>query len=164
MAKVELRKIGLSDAKRMLEILNNPHFKYFTVRPKSIKAQEKWIKKSFKQRKENFAHHFVTLYCGKVVGGCGIKINQHRKHIGEIGYFLDEAYWNKGITTKAVRKPEQIGFGKLKLDRIEIVMNPKNKASEKVAIKCGYKKEGLMKKFIKQKNKYSAVWMYAKTR
>jgi len=66
------------------------------------------------------------------------------KFIGEIGYFLDEAYWGRRITTRAVKILEKIGFKKLNLKRIEILMHPKNVASEKVAIKCGYKKEGKM--------------------
>ncbi len=80
-----------------------------------------------------------------MVGGCGIKIDQHRTFIGEIGYFLDEEYWGKGIVTKAVKILEKIGFQKLGLKRIEVLMDPRNIGSEKVAIKCGYKKEGTMK-------------------
>jgi len=42
-------------------------------------------------------------------------------------------------------------------------MQPANKASEKVAIKNNYKKEGLMKKIIKTKDgKMEDAYLYAK--
>lgn len=103
------------------------------------------MRKVSKKRKDDFEDNYSIFYNDNHVGGCGIKIDQHRKFIGEIGYFVDEEYWGKGITLKAVEILEDIGFNKLGLKIIEIIMTPKNKASESVAIKCGYKKEGIKK-------------------
>jgi [ribosomal protein S5]-alanine N-acetyltransferase len=41
-------------------------------------------------------------------------------------------------------------------------MDPRNIGSEKVAIKCNYKKEGTMKKSIKNGSKFSGAHLYAK--
>jgi len=162
--KVELRNQRVSDAKRFFEILNNPNFKYFKVRPKDVKSERKFLIKNKEKRKNNFEYNYAILYNKKLIGGCGIKIDQHRKFIGEIGYFLDEAYWGRRITTRAVKILEKIGFKKLNLKRIEILMHPKNVASEKVAIKCGYKKEGKMKKAIESGGKLHDTNLYAKVR
>jgi len=91
-----------------------------------------------------------------------MRVNQTRDHLGEIGYFVDSNYWGKGIATRATKLIEKWGFNKLKLKRIEIMMNPKNKASEKIAIKCGYKKEGLMKKALHDGKE--DAYLYAKVR
>ncbi|GAH84934.1 unnamed protein product, partial [marine sediment metagenome] len=101
---------------------------------------------------------------GEIVGGCGIKIDQHRTFNGEIGYFVDQVCWRKGIATQAVKKLERIGFDELNLERIEIIMNVRHKASEKVAIKCAYKKEGVMKKAIKTGKSYYDAFLYAKVK
>ncbi len=164
--KVEIRPQKVTDAKRFFEILNNDNFIYFGARPKTLKEEKDFLKKNPAWRKSNFAHNFSILLQNVVVGACGIHINQHRTFIGEIGYFVDEAHWGKGIATEAVRFLEKFGFGKLKLHRIEILMDPKNKASEKVAIKCAYKKEGLMKKvvFSKRTKSYRDCYLYAKAR
>jgi len=162
MGKIELRYQRVSDAKRFFEILNNPRFFYFDVKPKSVEDEIVWLKKNPEKRKNHLEYNFSILYNGKLVGGCGIKIDQHRKYIGEVGYFLDEKYWNKGIMTKAVRLLEKLGFDALKLTRIEILMHPKNIGSERVAIKCGYKKEGTMRKVIKLKDKICDCRLYAK--
>jgi len=162
MTKVELRHQRVSDAKRFYEILNNPNFIFFMIRPGSIDTEKEFLRKNIQKIKKNIEHNYAILYNNKLIGGCGIKINQHRKFIGEIGYFIDEAYWNKGITTKAVQILEKIGFNKLGLSRIEIVMDLKNIASRKVAIKCGYKKEGIMRKAVRSGDKLKDVYLYAK--
>lgn len=97
--------------------------------------------------------------------GIGVKINFHRKYIGEIGYFIDETYWGQGIASQAVKLIENICFGKLKLTRLEILMEHKNKASEQVAIKNNYLKEGLLKKVLTGKDgSLKDAFLYAKTR
>jgi len=165
MAKVELRFQKVSDAKRFYKILNNPNFIYFSAKPKSIEDEKKWIKASYRKRRGNTEHHYTILYGGKVVGGCGIRIDRNRDHIGEMGYFVDEAYWGRGIAAKAVRILERIGFGKLKLRRIAILMNSKNSRSERVATKSGYRREALLRKTIKRKDgKYDNTFIYAKVK
>jgi [ribosomal protein S5]-alanine N-acetyltransferase len=66
-------------------------------------------------------------------------------------------------------KPESVKAEKkrltesLKLTRLEIVMQPENKGSEKVAIKNNYYKEGLLKKAIKYKDgSMKDCFLYAK--
>ncbi len=146
MAKVELRRSRLSDAKRYYEILSNPNFIYFAFTPKSVEEEVKYIKDARVRSKQGREDGFAVLYGDKHVGGCGIKIDQYRKHVGEIGYFIAEEYWGKGIASKAVKMVERFAAKKHGTKRFEILALPKNKASIKVALKCGYKKEGLLKK------------------
>lgn len=162
MKKVEIRYQRISDAKRFYEILNNPNFIYFSSKPKSIEAEKKWLKENSQKRKKNLEYNFTILYNNQLVGGAGIIINQNNKYIGEIGYFVDENFWGNGIATKTVKLLEKIAFEKLGIKRIEIRMYPKNKASEKVAIKASYKKEGLLKKAFNHNGKLLDAYLYAK--
>ncbi len=148
-AKITIRPQSVRDAKRFFDILSNPNFIYFTGKPKSVEDEIAFLKTNPRLRKKNIEWNYSILVDGYVVGAVGIKINQQRPFIGEIGYFLDEAYWNRGIATEAVKLAEKEGFGKLGLSRIEIVMQPENVASEKVAIKAGYHREGLMRRSIR---------------
>lgn len=162
--KVKLRYQRVTDAEKIYNILNNPNFRYFHVCPKDVKGEREFLLQNLKKRKKNFSYNYTILYGGKIVGGCGIKIDQHRTFIGEIGYFLDESFWGKGITTQVVKILEKICFKELKLKRIEIRMQPENKASEKVAIKCGYKKEGTLNESINDGGIFKDAYLYAKVK
>jgi len=163
MLKVSIKYQQLKEAERFFEILKNPSFIYLDTSVKSVADEKKWLRKNAARRKNNTEWNYSIFYGRQLVGGIGIKINQTRKYIGEIGYFIDEAYWGKGIVTKAVKLMEKDGFKKLGLSRIEILMRPENKPSERVAIKNNYKKEGRLKKYLKdKKGKMRDAWLYAK--
>ncbi|MFH0955963.1 MAG: GNAT family N-acetyltransferase [Candidatus Falkowbacteria bacterium] len=163
MPEIKLRLQKISDAKRFYEILNNPNFVYFGAQPKSIADERKWLRGNAKRRKDNISWNYTILYGEKIVGGIGVKINFHRKFIGEIGYFIDEKYWGKSIASRAVKLVEAICFKRLKLKRIEILMQPANKASEKVAIKNRYLKEGRVRKAVRGKDgNMKDCYLYAK--
>lgn len=156
-----LRPQRIEDAERMYEILNNENFKYGPPCPDSLEAEKEWIKKGIEKRNNEEEYHYAIIYEGKVVGGCGI--TKKDTHVGEIGYFVDEKYWGKGIATEAVRslEKEAADFG---IVRLEIIVNPENKASIRVAEKCGYEQEGVLKKRIKLNGKYHDACLYAKTK
>ena len=162
MATVTLRRYKLSDAKKLYTILNNPQFIYFSVKPKSIAAEKEYLKKSKVKWKDNLTKDFAILYNGNLVGGIGLKIDQHRPYIGEVGYFIDELFWKNGIATKAVALVEEKAKA-LGISRITLLTDPRNKASIRVAQKSGFKKEGTMKKAVKDiHDKAKDVYLFAK--
>jgi len=65
-----------------------------------------------------------------------------------IGYWIDKAYANRGLTTKAVLALTEFGFETLKLHRIEINIRPENEPSIRVAQKAGYLFEGLRQRYL----------------
>jgi len=160
--KVTLRNQRVSDAKRFFQILSNPNFIYFPAKPKSIEDEKNFLKQNKLKRKNKAEFNYAITYKDNLVGAIGIRIDQFRPYIGELGYFVDEKYWGKGIAAEAVKLAEKIGFGKLGLKRIEIMMIRKNKASENVAAKCGYKKEGIVRKKLLLSNQYYDGYLYAK--
>jgi ribosomal-protein-alanine N-acetyltransferase len=160
--EIELRQSRISDAKRYLEILSHPSFTYFPAKPKTLKEEKDFLRLMRKSQIEVNLFNFAVLANGEHIGGAGIKINQQYTHICEIGYFIDYKYWNKGIATKCVQLMEQFIDEYLDIVRIEITPAKDNIGSCKVAIKSGYKKEGIMKKYLKIGNMYHDCCLYAK--
>jgi ribosomal-protein-alanine N-acetyltransferase len=161
---IQLRLQQISDAQRFFEILNNPNFLYFGSQPDSIEAEIAWLEGNEKRLREHKEWNYTILKGEEIIGGIGVKINQHRSYIGEIGYFIDEAYWGQGIATEAVRLLEEICVRELRMTRFELLMLPENIASEKVAIKSGYRKEGLLQKALLHKDGSKRdCLLYAKT-
>lgn len=108
-------------------------------------------------------HDFVIIAKGKHIGAAGIRIIEQHPHICNVGYFVDRAYWNKGIATKAVGLLEDYIAKKLKgVVRIEIITAKGNIPSQKVALKHGYKKEGIMRSYLKVGEKIHDCYLFAK--
>jgi RimJ/RimL family protein N-acetyltransferase len=80
----------------------------------------------------------------------------------EIGYWLGEPFWNKGIATKAVTLITEYGFNELKLIRIYTGIFEYNKSSMRVLEKCGYNKEGIFQKSIIKNGKIWDEHRYSK--
>ena len=164
MRDIKIRLMELSDSKRIHEILINPKFSLFSPEPKSIEETIFWINKSSKSAESGTGYHYIIKLNEEIIGGISVKIFSHRRHIGEIAYFIDEPYWGQGIVVEAIKLLEQKCFNDLGLTRLEAVMELKNINSEKVAIKSGYQKEGLLKKVIIDKEgNLKDVYLYAKT-
>jgi len=146
MPKIAIRFQRVSDAKRFFEIFNNSNFEFLSTVVNCIEDEKKFLRNNLEKRKNNIEHNYAILYDNKVVGAVGVRVISYRNYIGEIGYFVDEKYWGKGIATKALKLIESECQKKLNISRMQLVIDPRNLASMKVAEKCGYKKEGLMKK------------------
>jgi Acetyltransferases, including N-acetylases of ribosomal proteins len=164
MSKVKIRPQELFDAEHFLEIITHTNLEFIEFPIKTLEEEMYFLQLNEAKRKANFEYNYSILYYGKLVGACGIKIDQHRPWVGEIGYFIDRDYQKKGIATEAVIQLENVGFEKLDLQRIVILMDTRNFASERVAQKCRYEKEGIMKKIHRVGEDYYDCFLYAKTR
>jgi len=164
MKKVEIRYVQLRDAKDFLEIFNDPKFYFRKYRPQTLTEEKTRIRKQSENRKKNIERNYTILYGQKIVWVIGIKIYQHRRYCWEIGYIISTKFQWKWIATKAVALIEKELVAKLWLKRIEIIMKPKNMASQRVAIHNKYKKEWLMKKIFMMKDcSMQDAYLFAKT-
>jgi [ribosomal protein S5]-alanine N-acetyltransferase len=77
------------------------------------------------------------------VGGIGVEpLSDVERVSGEIGYWLGEKYWGRGIVTDAVRAVTQYAFREFDLTRIFALPFADNAASIRVLEKAGYVLEG----------------------
>lgn len=143
-------------------MLNHPEFRYIPAKPKSIEEEKAFLRGAKERMKNRTEYTFAVTANGKHIGGAGFRINLAFPHKCEIGYFVDRKYWGKGIATKIVGLLEKYIAENLNIVRIEIPMAKENISSRKVAIKAGYKKEGLMRKYVKIGDRYHDSYLYAK--
>ena len=64
---------------------------------------------------------------------------------GEIGYVVAPAGRGRGLAGRAVSLLTDWGLGELGLERIELRIDPRNTASERVAERAGYRREGVLR-------------------
>jgi [ribosomal protein S5]-alanine N-acetyltransferase len=99
-----------------------------------------------------FSIDFKEEFCG-IIGLVGQK-DVYQK-TAEIGYWIGEPFWNKGIATTAVKLITEYGLNQLNFIRIHTGVFEYNLGSMKVLEKNGYEKDGIFKKSVFKNGK---VW------
>ncbi|WP_420147280.1 GNAT family N-acetyltransferase [Spirosoma sp.] len=86
---------------------------------------------------------------GEAVGSIGLEFHTDIERCSaEIGYWLSEQYWGKGIMTTALSAITDYAFAQFELTRIYAVPFTHNKASIRILEKAGYQREGLMRRSV----------------
>jgi RimJ/RimL family protein N-acetyltransferase len=92
-----------------------------------------------------FAIAYQEQFCGVI---SLVRQTDVYRLTAEIGYWIGEPFWNKGIATKAVQLITAYGFNELGLVRIHTGIFEYNKISMRVLEKCGYRKDGVFEKSV----------------
>lgn len=108
--------------------------------------------------------NFAIDVNGEAVGGIGLELHDDVERCSaEIGYWLGEPYWGRGITTAAVMALTDYAFNEFKLTRVYAVPYARNAASIKVLEKAGYVCEGVMRRSAIKDGEVLDQVMYART-
>jgi RimJ/RimL family protein N-acetyltransferase len=79
----------------------------------------------------------------EAVGGIGIELHSDVERVSaEIGYWLGQEFWNRGIATEALRAVTQEVFKRFEITRLYAVPFADHTASVRVLEKAGYVREG----------------------
>jgi [ribosomal protein S5]-alanine N-acetyltransferase len=97
------------------------------------------------------------------VGGIGlIPLADVHVRTAHIGYWLGEPYWGRGIMTDAVRAVSGHALGQPGFLRLEAPVFAWNPASMRVLEKCGFEREGVMKKSVFKDGELIDSLLYAR--
>jgi len=90
---------------------------------------------------------FAIVLGGEAVGSIGFTLHPNVERVSaEVGYWLGESCWGRGITTDAVRAVTRYAITHHGLTRVYAVPYEWNTASFKVLEKAGYSCEGRMRR------------------
>lgn len=102
---------------------------------------------------------------GFAVGAIGLKPGEDVHRVGaEIGYWLGEEFWNRGIATEAINAVVDYGFKTLDLVRVHAEVFEWNTASMRVLEKAGFVREGVLAKSAIKDRKVIDQVLYARVR
>jgi RimJ/RimL family protein N-acetyltransferase len=110
-----------------------------------------FITQQTEQPRTKFQLAIIAKEENKLIGNCGIRINDLQLREANIGYELDTHYWGKGYATEAAYTIIKFGFEELGMHRIWAYCIADNIASARVLEKIGMRREGHLreKEFIK---------------
>ncbi|MDU5145868.1 MAG: GNAT family protein [Paenibacillus dendritiformis] len=97
----------------------------------------------------------------KVIGTCGFLQYEKTHRRIELGYDLAPPYWGRGVMTEAARRVLSFGFRDMGVNRIEAKIDPENIASERLLLRLGFQKEGVMRQHEFEKGRYVDIAVFS---
>ena len=92
-----------------------------------------------------FGFAITDAVTGRYLGGCGLNRIRYDLGMANLGYWVRTGATKKGVATATTRLLAGFGFDELDLNRIELVIDAENLASQRVAEKAGAIKEGILR-------------------
>lgn len=108
---------------------------------------------------------FAVATESEAIGSIGLRTGSdvHRKTT-ELGYWLGEPFWGRGIMSEAVAELTRSAFGMFDLERIYAESFANNVASIRVLEKAGFVCEGRLRASVFKDGKLLDSFMYARVR
>ena len=150
LAECTIRSWKLGDAPSLAANANNRNV-WLTLRdrmphPYTLRDAEAYVQ-------QRLAEPHRLMFCidvaGEAVGGIGVHPGDDVNRLtAELGYWLAEAHWGRGIMTAAVSAMVRYAFENRPLERIEAYVYANNPASARVLEKCAFTFEGRMRRNV----------------
>ncbi|WP_133271208.1 GNAT family N-acetyltransferase [Hymenobacter radiodurans] len=106
--------------------------------------------------------HLCIEVDGEAAGSISVLFKQDvNRRSAEIGYFLGQQFWGRGITTAAVVALTDYAFTNFDLCRLYAVVFAPNAASARVLEKAGYELEARLRKSITKDGQTMDSLLYA---
>ena len=108
---------------------------------------------------------FAIELKGEAIGGVGFLIGRDiARMTAEMGYWLSEEYWGRGIATRVVAAVSDWALDNYQLTRVFAQAFAHNTASIRVLEKAGFVREGVMKKSAIKNGEVLDQVLFAKVR
>ncbi len=163
--KCRIRKWELSDAKDLAVALSNKkvqdNLRDGLPYPYTEQDGKDFIS-AMLSADENETFAFAITVDNTVIGSIGVfrQENIHRQ-TAELGYYIAEEYWGKGIMTEAVRQICECVFSESDIIRIYAEPFAYNMASCRVLEKEGFQYEGTLRSNAVKNGKVLDMKMYS---
>lgn len=156
--RLKIRTFASEDIDNLHSLLSNPNVMRFYPQPLDLEASKKWLNKNVERHeKEGHGLWVVTeKEDNQFIGQCGLVTQrvENSKYV-EVGYMIDEPFWNQGYATEAAIGAIQYARDVLGIKEVIALIDRSNIASENVAKKAGLK----LKKEVEMWNK--TVYLYS---
>jgi len=127
--------------------------------PYTLADARQWIERASVVGPET---SFAIVLAGAAAGSIGLRLRDDiYRRSAEIGYWLGEEFWGRGIATEAVRALTGYAFASFDLCRIYAGVFEWNPASMRVLEKAGYELEGRLRQSVTKDGQTIDELLYA---
>ena len=154
--EVLLREPTEEDVPALTEALQDPEIPRWTRVPSPYTEDDAraWLAATDEDR-----FVIVDRETGELLGGVGLRTPEDG--VAEIGYWVKREARGRGVAPRAVRLLSEWGLRERGLARISLMTEPKNRASQRVAVKAGYRREGLLRAWMELKGERRDFIMFS---
>ncbi len=132
-----------NDAEALYKYASDPRVSEMALWPQhtSVEMSRQVIRDFFMNNEHTFA--MVLKETNEPIGCIGLVPvgAEHYKPLvneREVGYWIGYPYWGKGLTSEALKSLIEFCCNNLRLDSLMVTTDATNKASQRVAEKCGF--------------------------
>jgi RimJ/RimL family protein N-acetyltransferase len=117
-----------------------------------------WIREARKADPETY---FAIAVGDEAVGGIGLELRTDVfRRTAEIGFWIGQAFWGRGLATEAVRAMTDFAFSRFELCRLSAGVFEGNGASMRVLEKAGFACEGRLRKSVTKDGRTLDLLLY----
>jgi [ribosomal protein S5]-alanine N-acetyltransferase len=146
---VRLRRWREADVSAQLEAFSDPLFERFSDWAPRTEAEALAYLAEHEQARQNGTQIEFALVephdDTRVLGGASLNNVDLEQGRAALGYWLGPRARGRGVATHAVRLICRWAFEDLHLARLELTCGPDNRASQAVAERCGFTREGVLR-------------------
>jgi RimJ/RimL family protein N-acetyltransferase len=124
---------------------------------------EEWLGRQSQAREP--LTNFVIELDGELVGGVGFdRYTDINRLTAEIGYWVAEPFWGRGIATYALAQATVYAFHHFDFERVQAQVFGWNAPSARVLEKCGYQLEARLQRNVIKDGEITDTLMYVRLR
>ena len=130
---------------------------------KNVKDSEEIINKWVAEYEDKSIYNWAIelKYIKEAIGGISIVKLEYKHSACEIGYCISSKYWNKGITTEALKAIIKFLFQEVSMNRISAKHDTNNLPSGQVMRKSGMVYEGTLREIKIRNDEFYSLAVYS---
>ena len=159
---IELRLWSLDDVPAITAACSDPEIARWTTVPAPYTEEDAraWVELTTGGWEKGTAASAIVVRESAELAGA-VTLWTHGRGIGELGYWMVGRFRGRGYMPRAVRLLCRWAFGELGLARMQLGTLPGNVSSERVAEKCGFRREGVLRSWVEQRGERRDVTMWS---
>ncbi|MGD1060705.1 MAG: GNAT family protein [Methanomassiliicoccales archaeon] len=116
----------------------------------TLTETREWLNRRLDDQKRHEVLYWIItqLDVDRAIGSCCLWNFDPCFHCAELGYELHRSHWHKGIMTEALSAVLTFGFADLGLNRVEANPLAVNVASQRLLLRLGFKREGVLRQRV----------------
>jgi RimJ/RimL family protein N-acetyltransferase len=159
-----LRPFRVGDAAAIAESCRNPDIPRFTMMPEAMTEEQarQWIERGLELWPRGLARFAVTVPPSDACAGqVGIQFDFAARR-AEAFYWLDRRVRGRGIAVETLNLVTEWAFRDHGIVRVQLVTHLDNERSQRVAERCGFRREGVLRAWEPVKDEQPDVVMWSR--